>query len=223
MSGITGVELATVGNLIIELGEQEKLTIEAEDNLLRYIETEVRGGTLRIETRDGVSLNSRRPVTYYLTVQELDEIVISSSGDVKAPDLEVERLAVTISSSGDLQMGDLKADTLEVRITSSGDMELGELYANRLEVLISSSGNLDIAGGEVEMQVITISSSGEYQAEDLESGEAEVHLTSNGSATVWVRDYLKANLSSSGDLLYGGSPTLDVTTSSSGDVDKISD
>lgn len=221
VSGITGVKLATMGKLSIELGEEETLRIEAEDNLLEYIETDVRGGTLIIKTRDGVSLRKSRPINYYLTVKELDEILISSSGDVEAPDLEAKRFSVTITSSGDLVMGDLDTDRLEVRISSSGDMQMGELSANRVEVHISSSGSVDIAGGEVEEQDITISSSGGYHARNLKSDEASVRLSSSGSATIRVRDHLQAHLSSSGDVRYVGSPTLDVKTTSSGDVERI--
>ena len=35
VKGITGVELATLGRLYIELGEKEELIIEAEDNILQ--------------------------------------------------------------------------------------------------------------------------------------------------------------------------------------------
>jgi len=221
VSDVTGVELATLGKLTIEMGEREELRVEAEENLLQYIETEVRGGTLRIGTQPGVTLRNRRPVNYYLTVKELDEIVISSSGDIEAPDLEAERFSVTISSSGNLEMGDLDADTVEVRITSSGDVEMGDLSAERIAIDISSSGNLDVAGGEVVEQDMVISSSGNYRARGLESAEAEVRLTSSGSATIRVRDYLKASLSSSGDVRYIGTPTVDARTTSSGDVERI--
>jgi hypothetical protein len=68
---------------------------------------------------------------------------------------------------------------------------------------------------------ITISSSGDYAAEDLESVEAEVRLSSSGSATIWVRGRLRAHLSSSGDVRYIGSPRVDATTTSSGDVVKV--
>lgn len=221
--GITGVELATTGTLHIEIGERESLRIEAEDNLLEYIETRVRGKTLVIDTSNDANLRTTRPINYYLTVTDLDTIEISSSGDIEAPDLEAERFSVTISSSGDLLMGDLIADTLTVDISSSGDMMMGTLHANTLRVDINSSGNLEIAGGEVEKQGITISSSGDYTARNLESDEAEVRISSNGSATIRVSDYLEANLSSSGDLYYIGSPTMDVRTSSSGDVRRISE
>ena len=125
VSGVTGVNLATLGHLTIEMGDRESLRIEAEDNLMEYFETEVRGGTLRIETRQRVNLRTTRPVNYYLTVTGLDSIEISSSGDIVAPDVESERFSVAISSSGDLDMGDLEADTLTVDISSSGDVRMG--------------------------------------------------------------------------------------------------
>jgi hypothetical protein len=221
VSGVTGVDLATLGNLTIEVGDTESLRIEAEDNLMAYLETEVRNGRLSIETQDNVNLRNTRPINYYLTVTGLDTIEISSSGDIQAPDLEAERFSINISSSGDLEMGDLEADSLTVRISSSGDVTMGLLDANTLEVDISSSGNLDIRGGQVKTQDITISSSGNYTAQDLASDEAVVRLSSSGSATIWVQDYLRANLSSSGDLRYRGNPTVDATTTSSGDVTQI--
>jgi len=219
VSGFTGVELATIGTLHIQTGNSESLRIEAEDNLMQYLLTEVRGGRLSIANRgEGVNLQSTRPIHYYLTVTALDTIVISSSGDVEAPDLQAGRFSATIHSSGNLEMGDLQAGTLTVNITSSGNVTMGTLNADTLEVDISSSGNLKIAGGEVGRQTITISSSGEYTAQDLQSTEADVRLSSSGSATIRVRDRLRANLSSSGEVRYAGSPTVDVTATSSGNV-----
>jgi hypothetical protein len=218
VSGVSGVNLATLGHLFIEVGDTESFRIEAEENLMEYLETEVRNGKLRIETQNNINLRNTRPVNYYLTVTELDTIEISSSGNIEAPDLESGRFSITISSSGNLDMGDLEADSLTVVISSSGNVEMGVLNANTLEVNISSSGNLDISGGQVETQNVTINSSGNYMARELESAEAEVRLNSNGSATIWVGDHLRANLNSSGNLRYRGNPMVDATTSSSGDV-----
>lgn len=201
VSGVNGVELATFGNLTIEIGDSESLRIEAEDNLMEHIEVEVRSGKLRIGTQGNVRLDATRPVNYYLTVTGLDTIEISSSGDIQAPDLEAERFSINISSSGDLEIGVLNADTLDVSI--------------------SSSGNLDIAGGQVQSQDVTISSSGNYTAPDLVSAEADVRLSSSGSATIWVQNNLQVNLSSSGDLRYHGDPTVKARATSSGDVIQI--
>jgi hypothetical protein len=223
VSGVTDINLATIGHLSIAVGDTESLLIEAEDNLMEHIETDVRSGNLLIGTQDNVRLSPTRPVHYYLTVTSLDSIAISSSGDIEAPDLEAERFSITIASSGKLEMGDLETEALTVNISSSGDVTMGVLSANTLTVDIDSTGNLDIAGGEVKTQNITISSSGKYKAQDLASDEAEVRLNSTGSATIWVRDRLKASLNSSGDLRYRGTPTVDASTNSSGDVIQIGD
>lgn len=203
VSGVSGVNLSTIGHLTIEVGDTESLRIEAEDNLMEYIETEVNNGRLTIGHRDPtrISLRATKPVNYFLTVTGLDTIMVTSSGDI--------------------EVGDLETDVLSVEIDSSGDVTLGVVNADTLEVDIDSSGNLDIAGGQVEAQYITIDSSGSYSAQDLQSAEAEVRLTSGGSATIWVLNHLEANLSSSGDLRYRGNPTVDATTTSSGDVTQI--
>jgi hypothetical protein len=223
VSGISGVNLATIGDLVIEVGGAESLRIEAQANLMEYLETEVVNGKLTIGTQDNVSFLNPKPINYYLTVTELESIEISSVGDIEAPDLKAGRFSIIIASTGNLDMGDLEADTLTARISSSGDVTMGVLNANALEVDISSNGNLDIAGGEVKTQNISISSTGKYTAQDLASDEADVRINSTGTVTIWVRERLKARLNSSGDLRYRGNPTVDASTSSSGDVIQISE
>jgi hypothetical protein len=218
VSDFRGVELATIGTLHIEVGERESLRIEAEDNLLPYLKSEVRGETLTIEVQSGTNLRTTRPVHYYLTVVDLDSVTLSSSGDAEAPDLESKLFTVRVSSSGGLHMGDLTCDTFRAVVSSSGDVSVGQLHGQRLEVELRSSGDLTIAGGEMERQEIQVSSSGSYTARDLESQEADVRLGSSGSATIWVRERLTAHLSSSGNLRYAGNPRADVTTTSSGNV-----
>jgi hypothetical protein len=53
VSGISGVELAMSGTLHISMGNTTSLRIEAQDNLMEYIETEVRGGMLQIRNTLG--------------------------------------------------------------------------------------------------------------------------------------------------------------------------
>jgi hypothetical protein len=223
VSGISGVEFAMPGNLTIEMGSTESLRIEAEDNLMAYIETDVRAGTLVIETTSGINLQSTRPMNFYLTLTGLDTLAISSSGSVEAPDMQAERFSIRVSSSGDLSMGDLECTSLQVDISSSGDVTMGTLSAERAEIRLSSSGNLEIADGAMQEQDITLSSSGAYQARDVQSVTAHVSLSSSGSATIRVRDSLSGRLSSSGSVYYIGSPQVNVSATSSGSAEQIGD
>lgn len=241
ISGVDAVELATIGRMFIEIGDEEKLVIEAEDNVIEYFDANVFGGRLTVDIKGDVNLTLNEPVRYYLTVKELSEIEISSSGDIEAPDLEAERFYVSIGSSGDLDMGNLTCSSLDIRIKSSGDVSLRDIKAKHVEVNINSSGdvrletlngdflvvdinssgNVRIDGGYVEEQDVSISSSGDYRAKRLESKKVYVSSNSSGDAEVYATDELRARLNSSGDVYYAGSPSVREREGSSGKVRKI--
>lgn len=202
ISGVRGVSVENQGDLFIEIGDEEKLVIEAEDNLLEHIETRVRGGILRIGTRDSFGgLDNREPIRYYLTVPSVDaleSLEVGSAGDIEAPRLEAENFSIEVGSAG--------------------DVKIAELYADRLEVTISSAGDVRIDGGEVGEQDIRVSSAGDYKAADLKSRRADVRLSSAGDARIRVEEYVDARLTSSGDLVVYGDPEVRSRTSSSGDI-----
>jgi len=201
VSGFTGVALAGIGELIIELGDEEALRIEAEDNLLEYIETEVKNETLEIRIQRGINLNPTKPVRFYLTVKSLEEIALSGSGDIQAPDLVASQFSVAISGSGYVTMGTLDADALTVDI--------------------SGSGTLEIAGGQVGKQNITAAGSGEYHAGDLRSETVDIKISGSGDATVWATESLDVRLSGSGSVSYYGHPQTSISSSGSGMIKSL--
>ena len=241
VSAFTGVELATWGNLTIEVGEKEELRIQAEDNVIEYLETRVDGDMLEIKTRPGIALMSVEPVNFFLTVKELDTIVVSGSGDVRGPDLEADRIEVAIYGSGDVELGDLDADAVELKVIGSGDMDVtgvrareqsinisgsgdvdvGTVQADSVDVRIPGSGELDVFAGEVGEQSVAISGSGDYRAKGMESSQAQVRINGSGSVTVCVRDHLDVRVSGSGDVRYAGSPTVKQSMAGSGDVTRV--
>lgn len=203
IAGVRAVEISNQGDLFIELGEDESLVIEAQENLLPFIQSEVRDGTLRIFTSGTQVVRPTSSIRYYLTLKELDRVVLTSSGDAHIPGV--------------------KADEFTIRVTSSGDIEMEGLYADLLDVQISSSGNVLIQEGEVGEQMVMLTSSGDFEAERLKSEMARAMLTSSGNATIYVTEDLEASLSSSGDLYYRGNPTIKVNVSSSGNIVQLDD
>jgi hypothetical protein len=201
ISGVTEVDLASFGYLHIEIGEQESVRIEAEDNLLRYIETEVDGNMLTIRHRRGTALRPTEPIDYYLTVRELAAVRVSGAGSVDGPEVKTGHFSVHISGAGSVDLEGLEADELDVRI--------------------SGAGNLEVADGKVAEQQITISGAGDYRAEDLDSLEARVSLSGLGSAFVRVRDHLDVTISGAGSVKYVGSPTVEKQVTGVGRVERI--
>jgi hypothetical protein len=203
VSGINKVTLAMDGEMTIQVGNEERLTVEAEDNLLPFIVTEVRNGRLLVRTQNGVNLDSTQPIRYLLTVKALEGLEISSSGGITSEALQAERFEIGVSSSGNLDLAELNADSLKADLSSSGDVNIGAGVVSDLDLDLSSSGN--------------------FNAEDLATSNANVTLSSSGDARIRVSDRLEGRISSSGNLYYHGTPELLVRTSSSGDAIPLDD
>jgi hypothetical protein len=219
-SGISGVNLATIGTLKIEVGGSEELVIETDDNLHQYIQTEMKGGTLVIRTSRNIRPSGK--LRLLLKVKSITSVAASSSGDILLPALKQDHIELQTSSSGDISSGPLKVRQAAFRISSSGDITVHALTAEQLDVAISSSGDCRVEKGRVNEQRIMISSSGDYRAENLESGTAEVRSSSSGDARIRVTKSLDASTSSSGDIYYAGKPgRVRLNESSSGKIREI--
>lgn len=198
LTGVQGVALNTLGDLTIVPGEQQKLVIEAEENLLQYLVSDVQRGVLNISVQQGIDLQPTQPIRYTLTVPALDELTTNSLGSILAPALQ--------------------AGNFQIRANSAGDIQLAGLDATELRVTISSSGDVQIDGGQVQEQSIRVSSEGNYRAPNLGSQIANVRLSSSGNAVLRVAERLSGVLSSSGNLTYYGDPIVEAITSSIGRV-----
>lgn len=202
VSGFDRVSLSGIGQLEIVVGDEESLVIEAEDNLLQYITTEVRGRELGIGVQRGISLDPTEPIRYSLTVTDLSRVQVSGSGSVFMETLETEALELAVSGSGNLEFADLQVQELSVNA--------------------SGSGNFDLAGTAAE-QKITISGSSNYYAGDLESKVVELEVSGSGEALLWVTDDLRVRISGSGDVEYYGNPNVDRDISGSGNLRSLGD
>jgi hypothetical protein len=197
------VIFGTSGELIITQGDREALEIVARARDLPSIVTEVRGGTLYIGREGKGSAFSINPPVFRLTMKTIAGLETHSSGKIAVKGLHTSFLRIRISSSGGISIDSLAADSLDVQI--------------------SSSGSLSVAG-RVERQDIRLSSSGSFSAGNLASKTATVIVSSSGNATLRVSEGLEANITSSGDVRYYGTPPqANVKVTSSGRLVKLGD
>jgi hypothetical protein len=200
VSGFTRVVQASVGNVTIDQGE-ESLRIEAEDNLIPLLEFVVSGRTLRIQTRQAVTIVPTKPINIYITMPEIDGLSVPGLGHIRAGELETGNMSVDISGAGNVDIEQLRAD--------------------RLDVKISGLGSLSVAGGAVDAQEIGISGSGSYDGLDLPSNEATVRISGLGSARVHVTGTLHATVSGSGSIRYVGNPRVEKRVTGLGNVEPL--
>ena len=104
VSGFTGIDLSGVGEVIIEQGQSESLTIEADDNVLPVLTSEVEDSVLRLDRKPRNTVTTRNPIRYRVTLQDLTSLELSGSGSVSAENLRVNALRVDISGSGTIKL-----------------------------------------------------------------------------------------------------------------------
>ncbi len=218
ISNVTGINLTTVGNVYITVGDREALRIEAEDNLLPHLETKVHGGQLDIRTDNGVGLRPTRPINFYVTVKSLDCLTLAGSGNIEAPDVKAEHFQLRLSGHGDVRLGKLNAHIVQMSLSGAGNVHLDRMDAETIDVHISGSAGMTVREGLVKTQRITLSGVGSYDALNMQSDIAQVHVSGNGSINIYVHDRLEARITGVGSVHYAGDPAIEEYVSGMGRV-----
>jgi hypothetical protein len=141
--GFSAIELTGSGNVIIEQDGTESLSIEAEDNLLPDLISDVSNGTLRLGTRDGVDVRPTLPITYRVTVDDLAGLRLSGSGSVTAAGITTPAISVDISGSGDVTVAGT-ADRQAVTVSGSGSYRAADLVSWSSSAEVSGSGDVTV-------------------------------------------------------------------------------
>jgi hypothetical protein len=194
----SGIKVSSGIDVYLRQGNDEAITVEADENLHEYIMTDVKGGVLHVYTEANIRDAEKERV--YVTMKVINSVETSSASDV-------------VGESS------VKSEQLELSASSAGDITL-EIYAKEILTDISSSGNITLSG-ETEKLKAELSSAGDLKAYNLKAKEADVSVSSAGDAEINVSERITANASSAGDIYYKGDPKyVDAHSSSAGGVHK---
>ena len=138
VSGFDEIVVLGSGDVIVSVTGTESLTIEAEDNIMPLLTTEVNGG--RLELGSDTSFSATQGITYTITAEELDGVTINGSGDVAASGIDAGSFEVTINGSGGVEPAGA-SEELTVGINGSGNYDGEDLIASIGTVEVSGSGS----------------------------------------------------------------------------------
>jgi hypothetical protein len=200
-------------------GDEYSITVEAESNILPYIETDIRGGALEISTVRGTHcLNYTRHPVVTVTAPAISEIVNSGSGDFMAGALTGSDVTIVNSGSGDITAGTLTGSEVSVIVSGSGNVMTEDVTATTLKATLSGSGDLTVTGGETVTGRYVVSGSGSVFSRYLVSAVARMTLSGSGTVYATVEDSLEAVISGSGNIYLLGDPEVSLTRTGSGRI-----
>ncbi len=178
VSGFDEIELSGSGRVSVAVTGTESLTVEAEDNILPLLTTEVTNGRLELGAKRSIS--PTREIVYTITVVNLEAVAVSGSGSVMATDIDGRAFDVDISGSGTVMPAGA-SESLDLSISGSGVFEG--------EALVSVTGTVSVSGsGEAVVNVtddldVKVSGSGNVQY----FGDPGVSVSISGSGDVSKR------------------------------------
>lgn len=204
LSGFEAISLAGHFEVKVRQADSTRVQLEAEGNLLPYIETRVgegrHGKTLEIGFKRGYNVQSREPIRV-----EVDLPMLRSLG---------------IAGSGKASVESMKTEQLRLAVAGSGSVNAPQVDASKLTLSIAGSGDIDVGGKAAEMDV-SIAGSGDVRARELTGEAVKVSISGSGDAEVHAKQRLKVSIAGSGDVRYRGEPQMETSVAGSGSVRKL--
>jgi len=181
------------------MGDAMSVVVEADDNIMKYIETKVSGNTLKIST-EGLHSFSDVHMKVYVTVPVLTAVSASASAEVVGENILTN------------------ADKLVFKASSSASIK-AEVNAPDIVTDANSSASITLRG-KTKNHKTEASSSAEINAFELLTENTTANVSSSANIEVHASVSLNAHASSSGSVEYKGAATVTKSENSSGTVSK---
>lgn len=182
------VKVSGAFDVYFSQADVQEIQIEADENLMRYIETHVEDGVLRIRTRNGINLRPTQDMKVYVKAPKYKSVSIAGSGNLVAEtNISLnEKIRLSIAGSGDIRLQELNAPQVDVNISGSGTAE-GHGSTRDIDIDVAGSGDVKMSG--------------------LKAENAKISIAGSGNVWVFASMKLEVKVAGGGDIHYYGNPT----------------
>jgi Putative auto-transporter adhesin, head GIN domain len=200
VQSFTAVNANTSIEVDVKQGTEISVVVEADDNLMKYVETVVEGNELKIRLKN-VSIWDHSTIKVHVTSPKYTGFEATSSAVIIGE--------TTITST----------DKISLKANSSAKIEM-QIEAPIVEADASSSADIIVSGRTKDVKA-DASSSGTINIEKLQAENASAEASSSADISLFASIKINAKANSSGDITYtGGATDVNKSESSSGTVSK---
>jgi len=189
---IRAVEISSSADVVLHYGQNQKVEVHGQQNMIDLLSREVSGGSWDIGFTESVSMSELFEI--HITLPVIESIEIDGSGDLSTAT-------------------PMKGDELEIEINGSGDVSM-DINVKQLETSIDGSGDVTLKGFAAE-HTVNIDGSGDVDARDVKTKNAAIESNGSGDVKINVSGELDASCSGSGSVIYYGEPD-ELTTEKTG-------
>ncbi len=183
-------------DVFVTQGSDYKILVEADENIIDLIGTDVKDGRLKIHAIENIGRATKK---VYVTLPEVTGLRSSSGADLIVQNvIESERIELDASSGSDLNV---------------------ELNAQEVSAEASSGADIKVAG-QTDYLYADASSGADIRAKGLIAKKCTADASSGSDISVNVTESLVADASSGADISYTGEASVETKKSASGSVRK---
>lgn len=203
-STFTKIENRTSADVEITTKAVQKVELTTDENLHEYYVTEVINGTLIISKKAGVTSFQSRGAQFVISMQRLENVLNTNSGNLTASSLEAPtQVVVENSGSGDISLGTVQASTFSVTGKNSGNISISSIAA-QTSTAITNSGSGNTSVNALQSAVLSV------------NGRNSGNITLRAVAT----ETITGTITGSGDLYLQGTGSIGtIETTNSGNID----
>ena len=239
VSDFTGIDASGVFNITVTRGSAESLIIEADDDLMPYVRSEIRNGVLHLFVDKRDRQKKIKTLKAFIVMKNLDRLSLSGTCKLTANDLftsdtfkgscsGVANMTVNINTGQlDIDAGGVSKIQLKANVNGNAKLDVSgtskiqaELKANQVKISSSGVSSVDLSGSATDIK-IDASGTSKADAENFTVRTATVESSGTSKITVNVAETLKVNSSGASSVGYKGSPIIEARTGGTSKVKKL--
>lgn len=141
LSEFKGIKVGGVFQVEFTVQDNFNVQVEADDNLLEYIKTEVDGDTLEISTSN--RLSSRNPIIVKIGAPDIEDIAASGAAKISVVNLNNDSLKIDLSGATNVTVAGMTKD-LKIDLSGACGIDAAELKAENVSVDASGASSADV-------------------------------------------------------------------------------
>lgn len=138
LGSFSGVRLEGAADLHVVVGRQPAVTVRGDDNIVKIVDTTVRGATLVI-SEHSKSFTTEVPLTVTVATLALDTSTLAGAGTMRVDRIRSTKFTATLAGTGNLELSG-RTQRLELTLAGTGAADAAALTAQAVKVIVAGTG-----------------------------------------------------------------------------------
>jgi|SRR5688572_588604 len=198
-SDFNSIDVSGAIDVYVRQDSATSVKVEADDNILEYIEVHTEGSRLEIYTQNNIRLRPSNKIKVYISSPEYKEIQVSGASSVRCEN-------------------EITSDVLDVNLSGASEGRL-ELNAPKISVNVTGASNANIKGKTKDFEG-RASGASEIRGFDLLSENADVDASGASNIEIYASVRIDGQSSGASSVNYKGNAQSSVEKSGASSVNK---